>query len=117
MVWLVAAAVLVAMAVGQPVMLGPESGPLMETADSADTPRFSYRVVKEYSHRADAWTEGLSFVNGKIYESTEIESCALIPPSIFLTHNCLFAQSMSRLPFRALSATIVCLAASNSPHW
>jgi len=70
MVWLVAAAVLVAMAVGQPVMLGPESGPLMETADSADTPRFSYRVVKEYSHRADAWTEGLSFVKGKIYEST-----------------------------------------------
>ena len=105
MAWLAALAVLVAMAAGQPMMLGPESGPLMETAELADTPRFSYRVVKEYSHRVDAWTEGLSFVNGKIYESTVLECCALSHES--LSRSCLFAQSLSRLPFRAFLLLIV----------
>jgi len=33
-------------------------------------PVYSYKVVKEYPHRAQAWTEGLSFVNGELYEST-----------------------------------------------
>src|SRR4051812_4159577 len=37
---------------------------------SAQLPLYTYTVVKTYSHDADAFTQGLQFVNGVLYEGT-----------------------------------------------
>merc|ERR1711865_727585 len=61
---------LLAAAMGEPVSLQAESD-LMEGSQigASETPRSGYKVLREYPHRM-VWTEGLSFVNGKLYEST-----------------------------------------------
>merc|ERR1712070_1139534 len=33
-------------------------------------PTYGYKIVKEYPHNTASWTEGLSFVGDKLYEST-----------------------------------------------
>jgi glutamine cyclotransferase len=35
--------------------------------------KYSYRVVSQYPHDADAYTQGLVYENGKLYESTGLE--------------------------------------------
>jgi len=49
------------------------SYPLYESLDAeidSVAPKYSYKVLETYPHRASAWTEGLTFLNGKLLEST-----------------------------------------------
>ena len=39
-------------------------------AASGPVPEYGYQVVKSYPHDTDAFTEGLEFHNGYLYEST-----------------------------------------------
>merc|ERR1712010_216650 len=76
---LLASTMLVA-ANGQPINLddGATQDPreLREAMDDAEeavatskAKRYSYHIVNSFDHRV-VWTEGLSFVNGDLYEST-----------------------------------------------
>jgi len=47
------------------VTMSPQVVALHHTAPTA-----GYTVLKTYPHRSTAWTEGLSFFHGKLYEST-----------------------------------------------
>ena len=44
----------------------PETGP----AEKPPTPRFSFKIVHIYPHDPQAFTQGLVFTDGRIYEST-----------------------------------------------
>ena len=45
-------------------------GPIDPTIVPAKTPVISYTIVAEYPHDTSAYTQGLEFHNGKLYEST-----------------------------------------------
>src|SRR3954451_24470157 len=38
-----------------------------------DAPNYSYRVVHSYPHDSSAFTEGLFYLNGELFESTGLE--------------------------------------------
>jgi len=42
-------------------------------AAQADVPTYGFRIVHAYPHRSDAFTEGLFYLNGFLYESTGLE--------------------------------------------
>ena len=51
---------------GQEPDLKPENGP----SEKPSTPRFTFKIVKIYPHDPQAFTQGLLFADGFIYEST-----------------------------------------------
>ncbi|MDC7681776.1 glutaminyl-peptide cyclotransferase [Asticcacaulis sp. BYS171W] len=46
--------------------------------EAANVTRFGYRVVKAYPHDPKAFTEGLFFLDGHLYESTGMEGASVI---------------------------------------
>ncbi|HMI73183.1 MAG TPA: glutaminyl-peptide cyclotransferase [Steroidobacteraceae bacterium] len=44
------------------------------TGARAATPRYDYEIVRTYPHDASAFTEGLFYLNGFLYESTGLEA-------------------------------------------
>jgi len=49
------------------------TAPASHAANAPSIPIYSYRVVHVYPHDPDAFTEGLFYLNGYLYESTGIE--------------------------------------------
>jgi glutamine cyclotransferase len=47
-------------------------------ADSANSPAFSYRVVSSFPHDPTAFTQGLAFENGFLYEGTGLRGASTI---------------------------------------
>src|ERR1700694_5129534 len=43
---------------------------LGQRSPSADLPLFGYQIVRVYPHDADAFTQGLQYVDGVLYEGT-----------------------------------------------
>jgi glutamine cyclotransferase len=46
------------------------AGPAPAIEPRPETPRYSYRVVRTYPHDPQAFTQGLEFADGRLYEST-----------------------------------------------
>jgi glutaminyl-peptide cyclotransferase len=54
-------------------LIGPETITATETVSESldpDTPIFDYEVIETYPHDPDAFTQGLQYVNGELYEGT-----------------------------------------------
>ncbi|HUO12239.1 MAG TPA: glutaminyl-peptide cyclotransferase, partial [Caulobacteraceae bacterium] len=52
---------------------GAACGPAGSPAAEAATPEYGYTIVHAYPHDANAFTEGLFYLNGFLYESTGLE--------------------------------------------
>jgi glutamine cyclotransferase len=55
-----------------------KDAPMPETGDTtqAPTPVYTYEVVATYPHDPNAFTQGLQYVNGTLYESTGLEGAS-----------------------------------------
>lgn len=63
----------------QPASPLPTAAPTPATALSAPdaaTPVYSYRVVAEYPHAPDAFTQGLQYIDGVLYEGTGLHGAS-----------------------------------------
>lgn len=60
-----------ALALGMAALLGGGCGPV--SAPPAETPEYGYTVVHAYPHDREAFTEGLFYLNGVLFESTGLE--------------------------------------------
>jgi glutaminyl-peptide cyclotransferase len=54
-------------------LLAEACGPVARPASADATPEYGYQVVHAYPHDATAFTEGLFYLNGFLYESTGLE--------------------------------------------
>lgn len=67
-------ALLALVLVGGSVAVAQEATPAAAASPAAaDVPVYGYRVVNEYRHDRDAFTQGLVFVDGTFYEGTGLE--------------------------------------------
>lgn len=79
--------------------VGGQAQPVAERAAQAPTPVFGYEVVKAYPHDPQAFTQGLFFLDGHLYESTGLEGRSSIRKVRYETGEVVQRQDIPRQYF------------------
>jgi len=78
-----------------PSLAAPTADTAPTVAASASIPTYSYRIVNTYPHDPAAFTEGLVFFNGDLYESTGLAGQSSLRQVALATGAVLRSQSLA----------------------